>query len=199
MEKLNHEYVKPRLQTITVEYLLKLIDLLCFQKMGWYDGYIIFDTQVIAAGKVEVWIYYLRINNASLPGVVILMEQFFVLESLQPLLENQIFHPNSQNRLGLGQYLSTFLSIAFSHFLQWLYLSVEFSHRCPFGPIRELFLKRCQSFYFSNNCLVHVHFVHELLPDDFVFEHHSLAISDGHELKEEFFQSLIILRAQDLL
>jgi hypothetical protein len=47
--------------------------------------------------------------------------------------------------------------------------------------------------------LVHVHFVHELLPDDFVFEHHSLAISDGHELKEEFFQSLIILRAQDLL
>lgn len=167
--------------------------------MGWHDWHIIFDTKVIAAGKVEVWIYYLRIYNASLPRVIILMEQFFVLESLQPFLENQIFHSNSQNGLGLGQYLSTLLSIAFSHFLQWLYLSVELGHRCPFCPICELFLQSCQSFYFSNNCLVHVHFVHELLPDDFVFEHHSLAISDGHELKEEFFQSLVILRAQDLI
>ena len=76
---------------------------------------------------------------------------------------------------------------------------VELGHRCPFCPIRELVFQSCQSLYFSNNCLVHVHFVHELLPDDFVFEHHSLAISDGHELKEEVFQSLVILRAQDLI
>ena len=34
LEKLNHKNIKPRLQTITVEYFLELIDLLCFQKMG---------------------------------------------------------------------------------------------------------------------------------------------------------------------
>jgi hypothetical protein len=127
------------------------------------------------------------VSGVEVVLAVIVRKEVVSLQFVEPRLKQSVFQSYIQDFVVFAYDFDARLSICLPLAFKVAQLFVEFVHGlflCAFG---KLLTESCEFVNFLDEDFVKLHLVIELLPKDFVFEHHIFAMFDSNQLEEEVF------------